>query len=616
MAGVTIATGNGRTALTDGRGKYTLADLPAGAYTLTVARIGYGFSPASRQVTLPPHAADQDFTASPACTGDTTPVDVMLVIDRSARMAGQPLSDAIAAAGNFVDRLSLAQDQAGLVSFGDAASLNRTLTHDGAAVKAGLAGLAAGGGTHLSAGIAAAQTELTGPRHQPGARPALVLLVGSQPTMDTAADALAAAQAAKNAGIRLFTIALGSVDVNLVRKLASSPADFFYAPASSDLAAVYAALAGMVNCPQTKIVLQPASKRLPISAGAFTLDVVGQDVTNLAALQADLTFDPAIVRVTAVTVGPFLGSTGRTVSPVGPTIDNTTGRVTFGAFSVGAQGGASGTGVLATLTFEPRGAGVSAVQMLNLHGAIPDGSAVTLTGENGQVEVEGCYGDFDGNGAVDIAELQLLAAHWNCRVGDACYAPAFDAEPDGDIDIFDLQRFAAGWGRQCTPASSGRLAQNATSADGVDLRLLPPNTVIGIGERLVVTLELQSVTGIGAFETVIAFDPAVLEVEQVVMAPFLGSTGRSVTTMGPVLDAADGRISFGAFTFGSQAGASGTGDLAYIFLRARAAGQTDVSLQQTSVSSMMGDILFLNSVEGNSVTVGREVRVYLPMVVR
>jgi len=63
--------------------------------------------------------------------------------------------------------------------------------------------------------------------------------------------------------------------------------------------------------------------------------------------QRALNFDPAVVRVDNVTLGDFLGSTGRNTAPLGPEIDNDAGTVTFGAFSFGSEAGPSEEGVLA-----------------------------------------------------------------------------------------------------------------------------------------------------------------------------------------------------------------------------------------------------------------------------
>jgi hypothetical protein len=89
-----------------------------------------------------------------------------------------------------------------------------------------------------------------------------------------------------------------------------------------------------------------------VAPGAvFTETVRLQDAANLGAFQATLNYNPAIAQAEAVTIAPFLTSTGRTAVPVGPMIDNTVGKVTLGAFTFGGQPGASGAGDLAAVRF-------------------------------------------------------------------------------------------------------------------------------------------------------------------------------------------------------------------------------------------------------------------------
>lgn len=61
LAGVTVSAGGNYVATTNSSGNYTLADLPSGAYTLTASKTGYSFSPAAREVTVPPNATGQNF---------------------------------------------------------------------------------------------------------------------------------------------------------------------------------------------------------------------------------------------------------------------------------------------------------------------------------------------------------------------------------------------------------------------------------------------------------------------------------------------------------------------------------------------------------------------------
>ena len=66
-----------------------------------------------------------------------------------------------------------------------------------------------------------------------------------------------------------------------------------------------------------RVRLVPSLKRASLSAGTFTVDITVEGVTNLGGFQTELTYDPAVVNVTAATLGAFLGSTGRSVVPVG-----------------------------------------------------------------------------------------------------------------------------------------------------------------------------------------------------------------------------------------------------------------------------------------------------------
>jgi len=65
ISGVSISDGTGHTATTDGSGNYTLSELTAGTYTFTPSKSGYAFSPATRTVSVPPDATEQNFAGTP-----------------------------------------------------------------------------------------------------------------------------------------------------------------------------------------------------------------------------------------------------------------------------------------------------------------------------------------------------------------------------------------------------------------------------------------------------------------------------------------------------------------------------------------------------------------------
>lgn len=65
------------------------------------------------------------------------------------------------------------------------------------------------------------------------------------------------------------------------------------------------------------------------------------------------------------------------------------------------------------------------------------------------------WADIDGDGDVDIIDVQLVAARWNTQQGDPGYEPRFDldneGQGDGDIDIIDVQLVAAWWNKPIPP---------------------------------------------------------------------------------------------------------------------------------------------------------------------
>lgn len=136
----------------------------------------------------------------------------------------------------------------------------------------------------------------------------------------------------------------------------------------------------------THIFVDPGESNAAV-AQEVTVDVRIENVTTLGAYQFDVLFDPDIVEVTAVTNGDFLGSTGLGVLPLGPDIDNTSGVVTFGAVTLGAQDGPSGAGVLATITLTTKSDGVTGIDLTNIILIGSDLSDITATDTDGTMTV-------------------------------------------------------------------------------------------------------------------------------------------------------------------------------------------------------------------------------------
>ena len=120
---------------------------------------------------------------------------------------------------------------------------------------------------------------------------------------------------------------------------------------------------------ETNLTLQNPTVRIDpaesvVGAGqTFTVSVTIDEADDLGGFEFTLLFVTTTVKVDSVTLGDFLGSTGRTVGLVGPIIDNQAGRVSFGAWTAGSAPGPNGTGALALITLTTQGAGISPLDL-------------------------------------------------------------------------------------------------------------------------------------------------------------------------------------------------------------------------------------------------------------
>jgi hypothetical protein len=133
--------------------------------------------------------------------------------------------------------------------------------------------------------------------------------------------------------------------------------------------------------------IDPAS--VVVGAGrAFAVSVMIDQAEDLGGFEFTLLFATTAVTVDDVAVGDFLGSTGREVIPVGPTIDNQTGMASFAVATVPpGTPGPSGTGVLATVTLTAQSRGESSLDLQNVVVLDTSADRQTPTIEDGVVRV-------------------------------------------------------------------------------------------------------------------------------------------------------------------------------------------------------------------------------------
>ena len=140
--------------------------------------------------------------------------------------------------------------------------------------------------------------------------------------------------------------------------------------------------------PSTIVRVSPTSQT--VTAGTDVLvDIFVDNVASLAAYEFELAFQPNIVSFVSVTNGPFLGSTGRTVSCLPPLLGE--GTVRFGCLTFGAPppDGPSGSGLLATVRLSTSCSDSSPLDLnlANLSDAL--GASIPTSLQNGGVTITG-----------------------------------------------------------------------------------------------------------------------------------------------------------------------------------------------------------------------------------
>ena len=227
--------------------------------------------------------------------------------------------------------------------------------------------------------------------------------------------------------------------------------------------------------------------------------------------------------------------------------------------------------------------------------------------------------DFDQDWRITVADIQSVAALWGCSIGEPCYDEAYDLDKDDDVDIVDIMMVASRWGCELGDACyygaptlfSAGSGESKPAEDPIVVRLEPSGLWVEPGEVFTVTVQIDEVVNLGAYETVLGFDPALLQLEDVSPGEWLRSTGRMMAVLAPRVNPELGTVAFNAFTFGAQPGPDGSGVLATVAFSTKGSGLSLLDLTDVQVVDTLGQVQAI-SVEGGRVTVGAPDRIFLP----
>ena len=366
------------------------------------------------------------------------------------------------------------------------------------------------------------------------------------------------------------------------------------------------------------VSLTASSSTIPLT-GQSCISVQIAQADNLGAFDFTLSFPATRLAGASASLGPFLGSTDRTVSAVTPNIS--AGSLTFGAYSTGSQDGPEGSGTLASVCFEPRTSGSAKIAFRNLQITDINGQVLQVRSQGTSLTItNSCFwADIDCDGDVDIVDIQRVAGKWNTRRGNNDFETRYDLDNDGDIDIIDIQRVASRFGHSLSdnPVTNVDGASSQAAAD-ITLQLSPALLQLTPSQTGRIVLNASNAQALAALEAKITYDPTLIRIESIRLTDWLGSTGRTVSMVGPQIDNRQGIATFAAFSTGTQAGVSGSGSLAILEVKALGVGESDLAINDSQATTPDADPLNVTDVD--AVVQVREARptemLYLPVVRR
>ena len=187
----------------------------------------------------------------------------------------------------------------------------------------------------------------------------------------------------------------------------------------------------------------------PVSVGdTFTLDLIIEDVVDLAGGQLDIEFNSAVLSAISVSEGNFLSKEGGQTFFKAGDINNDAGTITAASAAFLGLRGISGTGVLLSVTFETKAAGEGQIKLHNLElGSI----------DRDDIPYEIAAYPFNFKPRYDVNRDELLNIFDLILVGQSLSQanPQTDVNGDGTVNIFDLIAVSQHLGESITPLAPG-----------------------------------------------------------------------------------------------------------------------------------------------------------------
>ena len=268
-----------------------------------------------------------------------------------------------------------------------------------------------------------------------------------------------------------------------------------------------------VSAAPTVLYINPPTKY--VTTTTFTVDIEVSDVELLYDWQANITFNPAVLRCINVTEGHFLKNQPQGTIFSTPIIK--TSSALFGCTTIGDHVGASGSGTLATVEFEVLAIGESFINFTR------------ITDENAETWLES------------------------------------QRSPNPPLN-FEYIEFTA----QNGVVDSSIESPPPTTVLSID----PPTKHVTAGTTFTVDIEVSDVEFLYTWQANISFNPTVLRCVNVTEGDFLVQQPQGTHGFPPVIK--EGSALFEWTTIGDYVGVSGSGILAHVEFEVFAEGESPI----------------------------------------
>ena len=340
----------------------------------------------------------------------------------------------------------------------------------------------------------------------------------------------------------------------------------------------------------TVACIQPAGQVVE-NGSNFSVDVVVNNVTNLGAYQFSLEFDPVVAAYVSAANGPFLGSSGRTVSCDPPSLVGDNVRLvcrTLGA----SPPGPNGDGVLATVTFSAIREGISLMDLKDI--ILTDIRANILPMD----------APLDGSVVVVPAPTPTPGPSPTPSITPTptespSPTPTFTVGPSPSPTLTLTPTLTP------TPSATPTVGPTPTytpTPGPLTVRVAPVWQEASVGIPFKVDIVVDNVVNLGAYELSLSFNSTILRYAGAANGPFLGSSGRSVWC--PVLDWSEASVRMVCVTLGPEPpGPSGSGVLATVTFLPVDTGEAQVKIEGIILTDPMAKVMTAGRQDG-TVTVG------------